>query len=225
MKQTGNLLIIAMGIAVGAGGGLLLARSGLINWRPSGGEKLRDLSVASPGAKPPHARGDINAPVTIEEFADFQCPPCNAFHYDLRMIEVEYGSRVRVIFRNYPLQRIHKNALLAARASEAGDLQGHSWEMHDRLYETQDQWGEATDARQRFIVYARDLQLNEEKFERDLDGEQTAQRVAADYERGQSIEINGTPTIFINGREIPKESVTPKGIRGTIDAALKERSR
>src|SRR6267142_2800724 len=154
MKQTGNLLIIALGIAVGAGGGLLLARSGLINWRLSG-ERPRNLSLAS----------------------------------------------------------------------EAADMQGHFWEMHDRLYETQDQWGEATDARQRFVGYARDLRLNVEQFERDLDGEQTAQRVAADYDRGRSIEINSTPTIFINGREIPKESITPKGIRGTIDAALKERSR
>ena len=85
--------------------------------------------------------------------------------------------------------------------------------------------GEATDARQRFVGYARDLRLNVGQFERDLDGEQTAQRVAADYERGRSIEINGTPTIFINGREIPRETITPKRIRETIDAALKERSR
>src|SRR5258708_3411139 len=149
MKQPGNLLIIALGIAVGVGGGLLLARSGLINWRPSG-EKLRDLSVASPGILPPHAKGDINAPVTVEEFADFQCPPCAALHYELRMIEAKYGSRLRVVFRNYPLQQIHKNALLAARASEAADMQSHFWEMHDRLYEKQDEWSNAADARQRF---------------------------------------------------------------------------
>src|SRR5882672_10193908 len=120
MKQTGNLLIIALGIAVGAGGGLLLARSGLINWRLSG-ERLRNLSLASPGISPSHAKGDLNAPVTVEEFADFQCPPCRAFDYELRMIEDEYGSRVRVVFRNYPMQRIHANALRAARASEAAD--------------------------------------------------------------------------------------------------------
>lgn len=224
MKQPRNLLIIALGIAVGVGGGILLARSGLIKRRPPA-EKIRDLSFASPGIEPPHARGDINAPVTVEEFADFQCPPCGALRYDLRTIESEYGSRVRVVFRNYPLQGVHKNALLAARASEAADMQGRFWEMHDRLYETRDQWAEATDARQRFIGYARDLRLDVEKFERDLDGEQTAQRVAADYRRGQSIEINSTPAVFINGREVPRESLGPKGIRVTIDSALREKGR
>ncbi len=102
-------------------------------------------------------------------------------------------------------------------------MQSHFWEMHDRLYDKQDEWSNATDARQRFISYARDLRLDVEKFELDLDGDQTAQRVAVDYRRGQSIQINSTPTVFVNGREVPSESTTPEGIRKTIDAVLKER--
>src|SRR6266404_945585 len=222
MKQPGNLLIVALGIAVGVGGGLLLARSGLIKWRPTG-EKIRDLANASPGIQPAHAKGNLNAPVTLEEFADFQCAPCAALDYELKFIEDEYGSRLRVVFRYYPLQQVHKNALIAASAAEAADLQGHFWEMHDRLFDNQHEWAEAADARQLFIGYARELKLDAEKFAHDLEDEKTKQLVAADYRRGQSVQIKITPSIFIDGRELGSEAKTREGIRAAIDAALKRK--
>ena len=218
-----TLLVVAAGIVVGVAGGLSLYYSGLISRRTT--EPIRTLSSASPGIQPPHAKGDINAPVAVEEFADFQCPPCAALHFELRMIEAKYRPRLRVVFRQFPLEQIHKNALLAARAAEAADIQGHFWEMHDRLYEKQDEWSNAADARQRFIGYAQYLRLDLKKFELDLDSEQTAQRVSADYRRGQSIQINSTPTVFANGREVLVESMTPKGILRSIEAAFKETGR
>src|SRR5438128_2856 len=174
MMSRSTLLVIAAAIVLGTGGGLLLYRSGILG-KHKPAEKIRDLSSASPGLQPPHARGDSDAPVTLEEFADFQCASCGVLYYQLKMIEAKYGSRLRIVFRQYPLQRVHKNAMLAARASEAADLQGQFWEMHDRLYQTQVEWAEEIDARQRFIGYARDLRLDVEKFERDMDSEQTAQ--------------------------------------------------
>ena len=144
-------------------------------------------------------------------------------YYELKMLEREYGSRLRIVFRQYPLYQVHKNAFLAASAAEAADMQGHFWEMHDRLFESQAEWAEASDVRQRFVGYARELKLDPEKFERDLDDEKTKQRLAADYARGQSVKISGTPTIFIDGRELGLEARTPESIRAAIDAALKRK--
>src|SRR5688572_21502863 len=94
--------------------------------------------VAEPGAEPPHARGDATAPVTLEEFGDFQCPPCGLLHPILKELESEFGPRrLRVIFRQFPLVPAHAHALSAARASEAAGLQGKFWEMHDLIFENQ----------------------------------------------------------------------------------------
>src|ERR1700693_2221427 len=86
-------------------------------------------------AKSIHILGNPDAPVTLEEFGDFQCPPCGILHPELKMIEREYASRVRIIFREFPLVPTHAHALAAAHAAEAAGLQGKFWEMHDMLYE------------------------------------------------------------------------------------------
>jgi hypothetical protein len=78
----------------------------------------------TPGAEPPHIRGNPNAPVTVEEFADFQCPSCGAYYPELKKIEGEFGDRLRVIFRERPLVPPHEHALMAAHAAEAAGLQG-----------------------------------------------------------------------------------------------------
>src|SRR6185436_12229540 len=91
-----------------------------------------------PGAEPPHAQGNPNATVTLEEFGDFQCPPCGAVHPILKNLEKEFGpAKLRIIFREFPLVPTHEHALAAARAAEAAGLQGKFWEMHDMIYEHQ----------------------------------------------------------------------------------------
>ncbi|MCA1594158.1 MAG: DsbA family protein [Acidobacteria bacterium] len=173
-----------------------------------------------PGAQPPHVKGDAAAPVTLEEFGDYQCPPCGILHPALQKIEDDYGSRVRLVFRNFPLQ-MHKNASTAARAAEAAAVQGKFWEMHDMIYEHQDEWKDLSEPRTVYANYASRLDLDVEKFKSDMEKPETGARIVSDYRRGISLGVSGTPTIFLNGRNLPAEqTLDPAKLRAEIDAAL-----
>jgi protein-disulfide isomerase len=189
---------------------------------PSGGsgELLPAVVVNEPGAEPPQAVGPNDAPVTLEEFGDFECPPCGALHPDLKKIEQEYGSRVRIIFREFPLVPTHQHALAAARAAEAAGMQDKFWEMHDLIYETQRTWHEAFDVRPIFEDYARRIGLNLDKFRKDQASEVVEQRIFLDGKRAHALGVKGTPTVFMNGREIPFESLAPEKLRALINAEL-----
>lgn len=181
--------------------------------------------VAS-GAVPPQVQGEPTAAVTLEEFGDFQCPPCGGLHPVLKQLEKDYSNaRVRLIFRELPLTQIHKHAMEAARAAEAAGLQGKFWEMHDMIYEHQPEWAVMPDAQSIFSGYARSLDLDLEKWTRDMNSEAVNQRIMADAARADSLGVKGTPTLFINDREVPVESMTPAGIRATVDAALQANSK
>jgi len=167
-------------------------------------------------------RGPAKASATLEEFGDFQCPPCGMMSGSLLEIEKDYGPKLRVIFRNFPFPN-HQHALEAAYAAEAAGLQGHYWEMHDLLYKEQANWSKAADAKQLFVAYAKMLGLDVSRFEKDIAGPTVQARVVADQNRGKSLGVNATPTIFINNREVPPKSLSPAALRAAIDEALRER--
>lgn len=173
------------------------------------------------GANPPHAMGNANAPVTLEEFGDFECPPCGMLHPILKNFAVEYGpAKLRIIFREFPLVPTHPHALAAARAAEAAGLQGRFWEMHDMIYENQKGWHEAFDVKPIFEGYATKIGLNVEQFRRDNTSETVEQRIFLDGKRAHSLGVQGTPTVFMNGREVPFESLAPDKLKPLIDAEL-----
>ncbi|HKS26313.1 MAG TPA: thioredoxin domain-containing protein [Pyrinomonadaceae bacterium] len=173
-----------------------------------------------PGADPPNSKGNPNAPVTIEEFGDLQCPPCAAMHPELQKIQQEYGERVRVIFRHFPLTQMHPYALEAAQAVEAAGMQGKFWEMHDWMYLQQEKWTQAPNARQMFLQQAQNLGLNVEKFRQDMNSAEVKQRIILDYNRGMSLGVTGTPTLFINGKQVTSDKMTDEGIHALINSAL-----
>lgn len=173
------------------------------------------------GAEPAHSIGDAKAPITLEEFGDFQCPPCGALHPVLKTMEQEFGSRLRIIFREFPLVPAHQHAMAAARSAEAAGLQGKFWEMHDLIYESQATWSNAFDVRPIFEGFATKIGLNLEKFKRDLSSEAVAQRIFLDGKRGRSMGVQGTPTMFMNGREVPFESLPAEKLRVVINNELK----
>jgi protein-disulfide isomerase len=166
-----------------------------------------------------HVRGGADAKVTIEEYGDYQCPPCGQLFHDMKSIEKEYGSRMRFVFRHFPLSG-HVHARTAAHAAEAASLQSKFWEMHDMLYQNQLSWSPAVDARPVFIQYARSLGLDVERFTRDMDSADVAARVQSDYDRGTSLGVNGTPAVFMNGQMVNPNVVNPQGLRKALDYLL-----
>ena len=173
-----------------------------------------------PGAPTPYTRGGATAKVTIEEFSDFQCPACGGLEPGLRRVLNDYGDRVHFIFRHFPLQ-MHKYAFIAARAAEAAGQQGKFWQMHDMIYDNQKEWSEAMEPRVQFDAYATRLGLDVERFRADMSRQDLADRISADLLRGNSLGVKGTPTLYLNGREmVPGKLVTEDDLRREIDAAL-----
>ena len=189
-----------------------------------------------------HIRGGATARVTLEEYGDFQCPPCGKLFPVLTAVEQDYGDRLRVIFRHMPLKR-HEHAVLAAHAAEAAGLQGRFWEMHDLLFQNSPRWTKGIDTvgpdaspsrrlqssvlamdlevRDVFLRYAEILQLDLERFKQDLDSDQVRARVESDRARGAGLGIDRTPTIYVNGNLVPTpSSLSSEGLHAAIDAAL-----
>lgn len=173
-----------------------------------------------PGAKPPHIRGDKDARVTLEEFGDFQCPPCEMLAPNLAKIEHDYPDKLRVIFRNFPLA-MHNHARLAAQAAEAAGLQGKFWEMHDTLYRNRTIWAaKGNEVIDLFVEYARSVGVEPERFKADIESEPVKERVSADQQRGTSLGVNSTPTVFINNTLLPPAHYSEQGLRAAIDNVL-----
>jgi protein-disulfide isomerase len=218
-------IIIAGVLAIALGAGVVLFRSAKqpvsAPAEKNSSPVEKNSATVLAGAKPAHARGADNAPVTLEEFGDFECPPCAALHPMLKKIEDDYGEdKLRIVFRQFPLAQMHKNALVAAYAAEAAGFQGRFWEMYDKIYSDQATWSKAPDPRTFFLQYARDIGLDVDRFQRDINSPEAQTRVMFDYQRGQSLGVKGTPTIFINGRLLPAET-TEKQLREMIDAGIK----
>ena len=168
-----------------------------------------------------HVRGAADAPVTLEEFGDFQCPPCGALSEPLNQLEGDYGTKMRFVFRQFPLAN-HANAKPAAYAAEAAGLQGRFWEMHDLLYREQANWSKTTDPAELLLSYARIVGLNTAKFQKDINSEEVKERVAADQKRAVELGVHLTPTIFVNGKSIVGPSLNQTGLRAAVEAALAE---
>lgn len=175
------------------------------------------------GAEPARALGPESAPVVLEEFGDYQCPPCGQVFPEVEAIRREYGDRLRLVFRHYPLTRVHPHALLAAHAAEAAGAQGKFWEMHRALYENQKSWSAVPDPRPLFESYARQAGLDVERFRRDTGGPEGDARVVADHNRARSLGVESTPTFFLNGRKLPPMPGFGRELRARIERELNSR--
>jgi protein-disulfide isomerase len=220
MKKSLPFVVIVIVLIAAIAGGWVLLRSSRQSSNSS--NPTPDPALDVKGAEPPHIRGNPNAPVTLEEFGDFQCPSCGSYYPELKKIEAEFGDRLRVIFRENPLVPTHEHALLAAQAAEAAGLQGEDkfWAMHDKLYENQTTWTEAKDLVPGFVDYGKQIGLNPDQFMKDLNGEKVAQRLFQDGKRAHALGINSTPSFFVNGKEAKGDQWKPEGLRQMIKDAV-----
>lgn len=158
------------------------------------------------------SQGNVNAPVTIVMFSDFQCPACASFHPVLKQALATYGDKVRFVVRNYPLN-MHKDAFPAAQAAQAAYKQGKFFEYVELLYNNQNSLDTAS-----LKSFAAQIGLDQKQFDADLASGQFNARIEKDLADGDNYGIEGTPTIFVNG--VALRNLTPKALRDLIEWSL-----
>ncbi len=171
--------------------------------------------------KPPvgpddHIEGAVNAPVTLLEYGDYQCPYCGEAYPIVKLLQKRLGARMRFVFRNFPLSEAHPFATGAAHMAEAAALQGKFWPMHDMLYEHQ----EALEP-DRLLDYAKHLHLDMAKLEADLASAAVTGRVRSDFTSGVRSGVNGTPSFFINGTRFDGNWTDANEFMSALEAAAK----
>ncbi len=149
-----------------------------------------------------HVEGKGKSGLKIVEYGDYQCPYCGQAYPAVKQAVSSLYDQIYFQFRNYPLTQLHQNAFAAARAAEAAGMQGKFWEMHDALYQSQDQWSSQSDPSSSFIALAQQIGLNVSKFKTDYASEQVNNLINADMAEGNKLKIQGTPAFFIDGKSV-----------------------
>jgi protein-disulfide isomerase len=155
---------------------------------------MTDGKLTPPVSDKDHAVGPDDAPITLVEYGDYECPYCGMAHPIVKSVQRALGEQLRFVFRNFPLAEAHPHARLAAQAAEAAGAQGRFWEMHDMLFENQTAL-EPGD----IVGYAKSIGLDVTRFERDLEAGTFMKKVRDDFRNGVRSGVNGTPTFFVNG--------------------------
>ena len=152
--------------------------------------------------------GNRDAKVVLIEYGDYQCPGCGTAHPRIKALLEKYGDDMAFVFRNLPLTSIHPNARAAAASAEAAGLQGKFWEMHNRIYETQNEWSSASASARGNIFrgYAADLQLDLDKFDADITSAEIGMKIAFDQAIFKATgHQQSTPTFTLDGRLVEGE--------------------
>jgi protein-disulfide isomerase len=199
-----------------------------------GNHKSSNNSGSSSAKPTNHVEGEGKDGVTLVEYGDFECPYCGEAYQVVTQVEQEYNQQITFQFRNFPLTTIHPNAFAGARAAEAASLQGKFWQMHDLLYaqnveyydsnETYNTWVGASNPLPDFDSYAKELGLNVAKFNQAYSSNQVNDSISADMTAGNKLGITGTPTFYVDGKQIQLTSYTVQAFQKYINAAIKQKT-
>jgi protein-disulfide isomerase len=162
-----------------------------------------------------HAQGPADAPVTLVEYGDYECPHCRHAHTIVKALQKRFGSQLRFVFRNFPLREIHPNAEAAAETAEFAATQDKFWEMHDRIFEKQQDLSDEL-----LLDLAKRLKLDAQELARALETGEFAERVKKDFSEGVRSGVNGTPTFFINGQRHDADFELDTLVRAITEASM-----
>ena len=177
------------------------------------------LASSSDEVRAANAVGPASAPVTIEFFSDMQCPQCARYEPMVKSVRDEFGDKVRMVIRHFPIAG-HEHAELAACAAEAAANQKKFWEMAEALYKTQWMWAKAPAPRTIIMDQAKQLGLDTDRFVKDMDGSEVRERIGTDMQRAKSLGIKLAPSVVINGYNVPNTEFNEDGLRAAIKKAL-----
>jgi protein-disulfide isomerase len=158
--------------------------------------KTKSMPLRPPVTEKDHIDGNLNAIIELLEYGDYQCPHCGKAYFIVKQMQEKLGDKLKFVFRNFPLAKIHPEATIAAISTEAAALQGKYWQMHDIVFENQDSLEPES-----LFEYARELGMNMEKFGKDITDPALAEKVESDFESGIRSGVNATPTFYINGEK------------------------
>ncbi|MBP7768848.1 thioredoxin domain-containing protein [Candidatus Woesebacteria bacterium] len=147
-------------------------------------------------------KGKADAPITLVEFSDFQCPACKGYQPVVQQVLEKFPDSVRLVYHHFPLDQIHPNARLAAQASEVALEMGKFWEFHDLLFARQEEWGAITkkeDLIAKFSDYAAELKIDKKSFSAKIETLPVAEIVKKDADLGNTIGVQATPSFYVNG--------------------------
>jgi protein-disulfide isomerase len=158
-------------------------------------------SGKSSGTQPTnHVEGNNAKNVTLVEYGDYECPICEAYYLPLKQAVTQYNNDIHFQFRNLPLSAIHQNAFAGARAAEAAGLQNKYWQMHDKLYDNQNQWAQSSNPQDMFNTYAQQIGLNVDQFKTDYASSKVNDAINADLAAfDKTGKEKATPTFFLDG--------------------------
>lgn len=155
-----------------------------------------------------HQKGIGDAKITVVEFSDFGCLECREAEQVVTSLNEKYNSKIKLVFRHFPLTSIHKNSLMAAIAAEAAGAQGKFWEFKSVLFDQQESWVAVGDPVELFVAYARQINMSDiNKFKREVVSQTYRTEVLSDMKLGQESGVNIPPTFFVNEEKVDKEGL------------------
>jgi protein-disulfide isomerase len=189
-------IVIVLAVAAAFGAAVFLSR------QPDQPSETNAAAVPLDIKSGGHFRGAENAQLTLVEFGDYQCPSCAAYHPFVKEILNRYPKQLRLEFHHFPLITIHPNSMAASKAAEAAGEQGHYWEMHDALFEFQNQWANQPDPKPIFAAIANRIGINGTILVQTMDSPRLQERILKDVEQGDKGNVQAVPTFFIKGQQV-----------------------
>lgn len=176
---------------------------------------LTFLAIIFGGTTIAQDSGESESKINIIKYSDYQCPACKYYVSIEEQLKEEYGGDINITTKHFPLN-MHEYAQLAARAAEAARVQGKYQEMHDMIFAGQEQWARGN-AEAMFIGYARSLDMDIEKFRSDMNSADMQRIVMQDKREGLNLNVNSTPTFYINGVKLEQNPRTFEAFKAIID--------